>query len=278
MSSLVTADARPALAVSVASCLVFAMAGLTGSSPLALLALIVAVALACVSPVGAIAAAVASLPYFYCPLDIGGQHVAASELLLFAALLGTGFRVLVAAAESPSGALRNVQRQLGPVLRSPLAIAAAGLVVLGGLLVLMPYDPTHRAESLREWRWTLLEPALLLGLLIWHRRDPLLRELVAVALIAGGTVASLHALGDYALGGGVTVAGVTRIAGPYPHPNALALMTVRIAALAFVWAVVDRRVRRWILPLLVICAVTVAATFSRGAMLAGLVAVAIVLV
>jgi hypothetical protein len=174
--------------------------------------------------------------------------------------------------------LLSARSRLAGVLRSPVVLASIVPLVVGGFLVAFPFDAAHRAESLREWRWTLAEPVLLLGLLAWHQRDRWLPELVAVALIAGGAFASLHALADLALGGGVSVGGVTRIAGPYPHPNALALMTIRITALAFVWAVLDPRVRRFIVPLLAACALAVAITFSRGAMLAGLVALALVLV
>ena len=55
-------------------------------------------------------------------------------------------------------------------------------------------------------------------------------------------------------------------------------MTIRITVLAFVWAVFDPRVRRYILPMLAVSGLAVAITFSRGAMLAGLVALALVLV
>ena len=99
-----------------------------------------------------------------------------------------------------------------------------------------------------------------------------------MALVVGGAFASIHALADFMFGGGVSVGGVTRIAGPYPHPNALALMTIRITVLGGLWAMYDSRVRRYIGPLTIVLFVAVAATFSRGAMLAGLVATAIVLV
>lgn len=278
MYLLATADARLALAVALGSSATMALAGLAGIGPLTLVALFIVLGLACVSPTGILAAAIATLPYFFRPLDVAGQQFAASELLLAASAAGTAFRTVFAAGNTPLGIVHDVRTQLTAVLRSPVVIAAGVLVALGAVLVAFPYDETHRAESLREWRWTLAEPALLLGLLAWHQRNRWLPELAAFALIAGGAVASLHAIADLALGGGVSVGGVTRIAGPYPHPNALALMIVRIAALAFVWTVVDPRVRRWIVPLLVVCTIAVAASFSRGAMLAGLVVIALVLV
>lgn len=278
MSSRATADGRTALAVAVASAVVMALAGIAGVGPLTLATLVVVTVLAIVSPAGVLAAAIAALPYFFRPLDITGQQFAASELLLVAATVGTGFRALFATGNAVTDMLLALRTRLATVLRSPLVLAAGLLVMLGGVLVAFPYDVAHRSDSLREWRWTLAEPALLVGLLVWHRRNRWLPDLAASAIIVGGAVASLHALADLALGGGVSVGGVTRIAGPYPHPNALALMTVRIAALALVWAVFEPRVRRWVALLLVICAIALAATFSRGAMLAGLVVVGVVLV
>ena len=278
MYLLATAEARPALAVAVVSVATVALAGVAGVGLLTLIALALVIALACISPTGVLAGSIAALPYFYRPLDVAGQQFASSELLLLAAAFGTAVRSVAFTGNGLEDLVAGLRSSLAGVVRSPVVIAAGVLVMLGGVLVAFPYDAAYRAESLREWRWVLAEPALMLGLLVWHQRNRWLRELAAFALIAGGAVASLHALADLALGGGVSVGGVTRIAGLYPHPNALALMTVRIAALAFVWAVVDPRVRRWVVPLLIICVVTVAATFSRGAMLAGLVAVGLVLV
>ena len=278
MSSLATAEARTALAVAAASCVSLATAGVISVGPLTLVALLAVLGLACFSPIGALGASIAALPYFYRPLDVAGQQIAASEFLLIAAGLGTVFKLAGSYATSITGLVGEIRSRLANLAISPVFLAALVPLVAGGFLVAFPYDTAHRAESLREWRWTLLEPVLLLGVLIWHHRVRWLPEFAAVALIAGGAVASVHAIADLALGGGVSVGGVTRIAGPYPHPNALALMTVRIVALAFVWAAFDPRVRRVIVPLLAVCALAVAITFSRGAMLAGLVALALVLV
>ncbi len=278
MSSLATAEARTALAVAAASCVALLLAGIVSVWPLTLVALLVFLGLACLSPTGVLAGSIASLPYFYRPLDVSGQQFAASELLLLLSAIGTVVRLVYPPGRSMAEVRGELRSRLAAALTSPVVLASLVLVVVGGFLVAFPYDAAHRAESLREWRWTLAEPVLLLGLLAWHGRCRWLPELAAFALIAGGAFASLHALADLALGGGVSVGGVTRIAGPYLHPNALALMTIRITALAFVWAVLDPRVRRYVVPLLAVCGLAVAITFSRGAMLAGFVALALVLV
>jgi O-antigen ligase len=274
---LATADSRRAVVVALLSCAIIGVAGLVGATPLTMLALTAIAALAVASPTGTLAATIALLPYFYRPIGIGGQQFAASELLLFLTAFGTVVQHLFFTCTYRER-VREATHRLVDVVTSPIVIAASLLVLLGLILVARPFDPAHRAESLREWRWTLLEPALLVALLVWHRRDRWLAELVALALLGGGAVASLYALADLALGGGVSVAGVTRIAGPYPHPNALALMTARIAAFGFAWAVLEARYRRVLVPLVVVCGLAVAATFSRGAMLAGFVALALVLI
>ncbi len=278
MSSLATAEARTALVVALTSCLMLVLSGMAGVIPLTALGLLVVLGLACWSPAGVLGAAVAALPYFFRPVEVAGQEFAASELLLLLAAVGTTFKLVVESGIAPVRIFGAFRSELVAIVTTPVVLAAGALAVLGGVLVVFPYDPDHRAESLREWRWTLVEPALLLVLLVWHRRKQWLPEFAAFALIFGGAVASLHALADLALGGGVSVGGVTRIAGPYPHPNALALMTVRIAILAFVWTILDPRVRRYIGPMLVVCTIAVAITFSRGAMLAILVALSLVLV
>jgi O-antigen ligase len=151
-------------------------------------------------------------------------------------------------------------------------LLATVLVAVGLVLALRPYDPSHRAESLREWRWTLFEPMVLLVLLTVLRtrsaQFPLMRGFLAAALIGGATVAGVQAFFDFATGGGVQVAGVTRIAGPYPHPNALALYATRVVALAIAWMVFVPQVRRWLVLPTLIVTLTTLATFSRGALAA----------
>ncbi len=277
MSLLATDNLRAALLVAACSAAGFAFAGLAEVSASTLIVVCGVLVLSVVSPIGVLLAGIASLPYFYRPVDIAGQQVAASEFLLLASAAGTLVHGVLLADGSFPHRLVDLWQRLTSSLRFPLMLASITLMVLGGLLVAFPFDSSQRAESLREWRWTLAEPAILIGLLVWHRRTPSLAKFVAIALVAGGAIASSHALADFLLGGGVSVGGVTRIAGPYPHPNALALMTIRITVLGALWALYDPRVRRYIGPLTIVLFVAVAATFSRGAMLAGFVATAIVL-
>jgi putative inorganic carbon (hco3(-)) transporter len=272
--------ADPERVVLIATLSLSAIASITLLSlpaPLAIVVITIVAALAFVAPAGGLCAVLVSLPWFYHPIAIGSQQFAASELLLFGAGVGIALSTLWRAVAS-GAALDALKAVCAAVLRSPLFWIAGTLTFVGLVLALRPYDPAHRADSLREWRWTLLEPLFLLGLIILVARSrPHIARFLAVALIAGATLASAQAFIDFATGGGVEVAGVTRIAGPYPHPNALALYTTRIVALALAWLVFEPRARRWLFgPALLAGAATVA-TFSRGALISLAVAASLLL-
>jgi O-antigen ligase len=252
--------------VGLAAAVAVAGAGLSTSSPVAILiAWGVAIALALLSPAGVLTAAIATLPWFFHPIAFGGQHVPASEMLLLAVIVAVALREATAFTRSPGKVARDRLRRTQSILMHPVTIAILVIVVVGAVLVAYPYDPSHRAESLREWRWTLAEPLLLVLLLDWLRRDNNMRLLAAIGLVAGATAASAQGLVDYATGGGVMVEGVRRIAGPYPHPNALALYLTRVLALGGAWWWLSRRSRAWLTPAVVVCAAAVVATLSRGA-------------
>jgi O-antigen ligase len=251
------------------------LAGWSSVDVVVVLAVLAAVVIAFWSPAAGLGAVIATLPWFYRPLDVGGRVFAASELLLGAVCAATALRYASMARGSAGAMVTRIVDDLRRLRRSPLIVVALVMTVLGLLLALAPYDATHRSESLREWRWTLLEPLILLALLVVHQR-PTLRVVLPACLIAGATVAAGYALADVVLGGGVTVDGVTRIAGPYPHPNALALMTLRIVALALALFVFAPAMRPLIAVPLAVCGVALLATFSRGAMLGGAVALALV--
>ncbi|HCG30984.1 MAG TPA: hypothetical protein DEU95_15085, partial [Chloroflexi bacterium] len=147
-----------------------------------------------------------------------------------------------------------------------LVIVALIVTIVGLVLAIWPYDPLHRAESLREWRWTLAEPLILIGVLTLTARRH--ARLVGLALLAGATLASMQGIGDLITGGGVVVEGTHRIAGPYQHPNSLAIYQARALAFAAAWWALDGRARRWLTPVVVVIGLATVATFSRGAIMA----------
>jgi O-antigen ligase len=257
----------------------FALAGVGHAPTLVLIALAaLAAAVSGVAPGSGLGAVVLSLPYFYRPLAVGSGHYAASELLLAAAIAGTVGRFAFTTVRDPASAVRDEIENFWRSCRSPIFAAAALLTVVGFVLVLRPYDASYRADALREWRWTLLEPVAFVCLMLQVERNEqaTVRRTLASCLLLGAAVASAHGLTDLLTGGGVEVEGVRRIGGPYPHPNALALYVVRGAAFGVAWFAFERRAR-WLTCLMtVVCLLAVAATFSRGAYVA--IAVAVVFV
>lgn len=255
------------VAVALGAIAVVAACGIIGLPGTAIVIVWLAlIAAGTVAPVGIAAASVATLPWFYHPLVLGQERIPASELLLTAAVIGVGLRLAASLTldrpERRSKAIESIRATIG----SPLVIAGLIVTVVALLLAIWPYDPAHRAESLREWRWTLAEPLALVGILSLAGRQR--ARIVAIALLAGAFVAGIQGIGDFITGGGVTVEGTHRIAGPYPHPNALGLYLARAAAFGAAWWVADARARRWLSPAVAIIGVATLATLSRGGILA----------
>ena len=246
---------------------VIALCGLV-SAPLPVVAviwLLIAFA-ALVSPVAVLAATIVTLPWFYHPIAAGGAHFPASELLLAAAVAGVGAQYAIALIFGKPSTRKAAFVRIRETLTARLFLLAALLTLVGFMLALWPYDVLHRADSLREWRWTLAGPMVLVGALTLTAER--YRRLIGWALILGAFAAAAQGLGDYLIGGGVQVEGVRRVAGPFPHPNALALYVARVAVFVAGWWVLDARMRRFLLPVAVVLAAAALATLSRGALLA----------
>lgn len=257
---------RVVIVACTALCVVVAIELLRFPIELAVVAMLAVAVFAFFEPVGVICAVLVSLPWFFRPISIQGSTFAASELLLVGALAGFS-GAIVTSFMSASGWRAQMHDVLTAILRQPLIWFASLLTVVGLLLALRPYNPEHRGDSLREWRWTLLEPlVLVIILVVVARTRPSARRQLTLALIAGATLSALYAFTDLLVGGGLEFEGVTRIAGPYPHPNALALYAMRVAALALGWLAFEPRTRRWLLFPAGLIGAAVVATFSRGAL------------
>jgi O-antigen ligase len=133
-------------------------------------------------------------------------------------------------------------------------------------------DGDARAAGLREWRWTLAEPLLFLGLLAVHASGARGRALMATGYGAGALGVAVWGVVDGLLGQGVAAGGVLRVDGPFPHPNAYALYLLRavVAATALLIVLRVRNLLLW--GLLGVAAAALLASFARSAMLGLLVA------
>ncbi len=240
-------------------------------SPISLLLILVAGALAALMPRHGIVALPATLAWFHQPVAVGAQAFPASELLLLATGLGCGVGWLarLRREQQRRAALDDLRR----MLTNPLTLCLLLLTTVGLLLALRPYDPAHRSDALREWRWVLADPLLFVLLLqyqsrLWRRS---LTSALLTAFLAGAAAASALALVDLAIGGGVVADGARRIAGPFPHPNALALYIARATVLGAAVVVIDRERQHHnflLIGMTALCGVATLATLSRGGMLA----------
>ncbi|MEA2583708.1 MAG: hypothetical protein QOF33_1793 [Thermomicrobiales bacterium] len=231
--------------------------------PIALALLVLAAALAALSPVAATAVVAASTPFIFHPVLIGGAQFTLLELSLLAG--GFGLAVRLAAA--------TLSHRLTALLRVligdwPTSAAAVFLITLGSLSLLTVADRRHLPESVRDLRVVIVEPIVALVLARWSLRHGGARTLV-IGLLGAGSVVALVALVQVLTGRGEVIGnGVGRATGPYPHPNNLALYLERVGLFAAALVLVDRRWRRVVIPIALLVAAGLAATLSRGAMLA----------
>lgn len=259
----------PPLLVAAASLAAIGVLGMLSPAPMALAAaaMLCMTALAVVSPVGTLAAVVVSLPYFYRPIGIGSLEFAASEILLTAGVGGAMLRVLLDTLRSdhPIDDLIAVMQR---ITQSRLVLFLMLVTLAGAGTLLMVYDESARSASLREWRWTLAEPLLFLGLLVVAARSGATRAILAGSLIAAGMLAAIHGLVELTEGGGVAADNIRRLSGPLPHPNALALFMLRPFVLSAALVATVPRLRSMLLIPTFLTGLVLFGTFSRGAMIA----------
>jgi putative inorganic carbon (hco3(-)) transporter len=227
-------------------------------------------AFAVVHPRALIFAVPAAIPLSFQPVSLGELQFNALEILVVAAAIGYAPRVVMGfwrIRSMPSEERYALMRQVFPDLFA--AALAITLVMSGVISIFWMADPTYAGESLRTFRWTILVPVAYFFIAApVISQNPLFRRTAAGLFIAGAIAASLIAIGDAVLGGGLQVESVTRLAGIAPHPNALALVLDRAAVLGLLIALLLRTEisRYWLVPSALVVAVTLL-TFSRGAML-----------
>jgi len=224
--------------------------------------------LAVVSPVSVVVAVPAVAGLMYQPLHAGGAEFSPAETLIVAICGGVVLRAAIAAWQSGP---TEFARRARDVLRGQLdglGLVALGLLVAGTLSLFTLAMPAYRHESLRYYRWEILEPLAYFVVARHYLRPAGMRALAAAFFVAGGLFVALSGLFDIATGSGISVEGVRRISGVYPHPNALALFIERPAVFATVLGLAYRRAAViWLAPAAVM-GVVLLFTYSRGAMLA----------
>lgn len=262
-------ESRLPVGIALAGLVICLIVGLPSSAPLATLPVVLLAlsGMALVSPVGIIVATIVSLPFFYAPLTFGTVSLAASEVLLVAAAIGGLVRLVIVILRT-NARWQGIRELAGNLFGSRLIWFLLAMFAAGIATTLFAFDPDARSASIREVRWTLVEPLILVALLILFARKATQRTLLAAALIAAGSVAAGLAFFDVVSGGGVLADNVRRLSGPLPHPNALALFLVRPLALATALLIVQPGWRKYTLPPVLLISLATFGTFSRGAMIA----------
>jgi O-antigen ligase len=262
-------DETRALALTGLSVSVAFVAHWLSSAPVSLASLVLASGVAGVSPVAGISAAAASVGFVFEPIAFGSAHFSVTEVLVVAAIVGGAARLAFDVA------LRS-ERDIGAVIRRAGALAGAGfgpaalaLGVVGLFSLVTVARPEFRHASIREFRWVVAEPIAFYFVARWYIRTRAQIVTVAAWFVAGATAVALSGILDLVRGTGLSVEGVTRVSGVYPHPNALALFLERGIVFAAVLASAfrTRLSARWAVAALPLAACLVL-TFSRGALLA----------
>ena len=184
--------------------------------------------------------------------------------------------------ESPASILQSVIRLLQAAVRRPFAWAAVAFLIVGALSLILPH-PSHRAEALREFRWTLVEPVLAFALMARYvRTRPDIFRVLTAFLVSAALNAQVGV--DQALFGDTwSMEGVGRAIGLFNSATAFGIFVGRALAMALALAIflpmgddLLRR-RRWGYALLCVpLGLGTLASYTRGAWLGVLVAVIVV--
>ncbi len=219
-------------------------------------------------PRGALFAVPATLPFAPFQAVIGGASFSVLELALVSTVSSVALRQVWSCVRARS--LRpSLARAVELTSRAAFAPLALALIVVGTASLGVVADPSHWRESLREWRWSVVEPIAYYAAALWllQRADEG-RKLLAV-WVGASVLAAIVCVMQWLAGGGLTVEGVRRLTGFYSHPNAAALALERsvLLALAIGFGSTGRARYIWWCASAVIGLATVL-TFSRGVMLA----------
>ncbi len=236
---------------------------------LSLSTILVLIFFAAIRPSASVAAIPAVVGFVLEPISIRTLRFSPQEVLLASTIAGTGIHILwVGLRDRSARRLAQIVRDIRQLIL-PIDIIAVLFVCVGVVSLFTLAMPAYRHESLRDFRWTILEPVIFYGLARWFFQDVSTRRLSVTLFVAGATLVALTGVVGLVTGHGLNVEGVTRVSGVYHHPNALALFLERPLLIAVGLAVLFRpNVRwNWMVPAGVIGTVLVM-TFSRGAVLA----------
>lgn len=232
-----------------------------------------AVLLAFVSPAAGISVVVLAAPTMYDLHPMPSGEFGLLELAILASAMGVGARMVFDAVRTDG--LASLLDILKP---AHIVVPVALLLVATFVSLVTLANPDYRTESLREVRTVILEPLIFLANARMAMRRQRTRAFAGSMLILGGAAVAAYGVVQVAFDlGGVQAGDLTRATATYTHPNNLALFLERSLLLTI--GVIFVRPRWW--PAWLLAAVQlvgVLATFSRGAFIALVVGLVVILV
>ncbi|MCC6945730.1 MAG: hypothetical protein IT335_14210, partial [Thermomicrobiales bacterium] len=129
---------------------------LASISPLSAGLLIAAAVVASWRPTGAAWAVGVALPTVAHPVSVGNSVFTLLELAILVAFLGFSWSSFVSLVRTRRVSWFSADRDLVVP-----AFVGASLLTAGVLSLIYQVDPGHRAEALRVFRWTIVEPLML---------------------------------------------------------------------------------------------------------------------
>lgn len=256
-----------ALGILAITALLYAGLGL----PVGVLVLVALIGLAVIGPAGALIAVPASLALIDHPVHFGQLAFSPTEVILVTACLGVALRAARAFVAAPRAATGAFAARASRLALRGFGLVSLAFLAVGTFSLLTVADPAHRHESIRLYRWVVLEPVIFAFLARWYWTQPRDRTLAAIAYAGAAAVTAFYGLIALAFGAGLAVDGVVRISATYPHPNALALYLERPLVFAAALALAYRtRPRFGWLALTGVLGLGLLLTFSRGAWLGAL--------
>jgi putative inorganic carbon (HCO3(-)) transporter len=216
------------------------------------------------APTAAVAAIPIAVPFVQHHITTGSSVWSPLELTIAIATAAVGVRLLFAASAGRSVAeIVSLARPYGVTISTLLLLA------VGAVSLLTVADTRYRPESLRDFRWVIVEPLAAFILFRWIFKQSNGRTLLITALLGTGAIVAADGMLQLITQSGVVIAdGVERATGPYSHPNNLALYLDRVSIFVLALALTFKSHRRLLIAVAIICGLGLAATLSRGAAIA----------
>jgi O-antigen ligase len=210
---------------------------------------------------------IAFAPAFMAPKHVGTREFPPSEILL-------GLDVVMAAAYLlvPD---KSRRLDLAALRRTPFLLPAGLFLLAATVSTLLAAD---HAEAFRTWRWVVVEPVLLFGLLLLLESTDQAWITGFVTLVAAGLAVAAIAVGQFATRRDLSSSpgsSLLRAKALYGSPDNLGLFFDRVVPIWFAVLVLVRMRRSWRAAWLAVGGLLCLAllfTFSRGAWLAIVVA------